>query len=74
MSVPAPSGTRVLSAYHTPRLTSELPRDPGAVTDTEPEAGRAPVTRLRSWAVEAGLDLGFFDTRAHNTLKPMNNC
>ena len=57
-----------------PHLASELPCDACAVTDAQPEAGRAPVTGLGSWAAKAGLDLGFFDTRAHNTLKPMNNC
>ena len=57
-----------------PHLASELPCDPGAVTDTEPEAGRGPVTCLGSRAVRAGSDLGFFDTRAHNTLESMNNC
>ena len=67
-------GKCVLNAYGMPHLASELRCDPGAVTDTEPEAGRGPVTCLGSRAVRAGSDLGFFDTRAHNTLESMNNC
>ena len=66
-------GKCVLSAYSMLYLASELPCDPGAVTDAEPEAARGPVTCLGSGAVKAGSDLGFFDRRAHNTLESMNN-